>query len=99
MERVKYAAVGCGGMGRRHLNGAAALAKSSQYNFELAAVCDLNQDNANYLADEAQNLLGKRPQVFADIAQMAKEIPDLRAADVTTDTGSHHTVATACLEA
>jgi predicted dehydrogenase len=99
MERVKYAAVGCGGMGRRHLNGAAALAKSSQYNFELAAVCDLNQDNANYLADEAQNLLGKRPQVFADIAKMAKEVPDLRAADVTTDTGSHHTVATACLEA
>ena len=28
-ERVKYAAVGCGGMGRRHLNGMAALYKRS----------------------------------------------------------------------
>src|SRR5687767_15751328 len=93
MERVKYAAVGCGGMGRRHLNGAAALAQSSQHNFELVAVCDLNQDNANYLADEAEKLLGTRPKLFADIEKMAREIPDLRAVDVTTDSGSHHTVA------
>jgi predicted dehydrogenase len=99
MDRVKYAAVGCGGMGRRHLNGAAALKKSSQYNLELVAVCDLNQENANYLADEAEKLLGSRPKVFSSIAQMARDIPDLRAADVTTDTGSHHKVAAECLEA
>ena len=36
-ERIKIAAVGCGGMGRRHLNGMAALYKSSQQNLELAA--------------------------------------------------------------
>ena len=66
---------------------------------ELVAVCDLNQENADFLADEAHELLGSRPKVFADIGEMAREIPDLRAADVTTDTGSHHAVATACLEA
>ncbi|HEU5314563.1 MAG TPA: hypothetical protein VFX49_00510, partial [Chloroflexota bacterium] len=82
MERVKYAAVGCGGMGRRHLNGAAALKQSSQYNLELIAVCDLNQENANYLADEAEQLLGARPKVFSSIEQMARDVPDLRAADV-----------------
>ena len=97
-ERIKYAAVGCGGMGLRHLRGMAKLYGSSRCNLELAAVCDLNQDNANYLADEAQQLLGTRPRVFADIAKMAREVPDLQAADVTTDTGSHHVVTIACLE-
>ena len=87
-DRIKYAAVGCGGMGRRHLNGMAALYKSRQCNVELVAVCDLNQENANWLADEAEKLLGARPRVFADIAEMARQMPELQAADVTTDSGS-----------
>lgn len=98
-ERIKYAAVGCGGMGRRHLRGMARLSRSSFNNLELAAVCDLNQGNANFLADEAHELMGERPKVYASIEEMVRENPDLRAADVTTDAGSHHTVATACLEA
>lgn len=98
-ERVQYAAVGCGGMGRRHLRGMARLAGSSQCNMELAAVCDLNQVNATLLADEAEQLLGTRPRLFADIGEMARAMPELRAADVTTDTGSHHAVTVACLEA
>jgi predicted dehydrogenase len=98
-ERVPYAAVGCGGMGRRHLRGMARLLSTSTCNMELAAVCDLNQENANFLADEARELLGSRPRVFADIAQMAQAMPELQAADVTTDTGSHHQVVVACLEA
>ena len=97
-ERIKIGLVGCGGMGRRHLRGIASLCASSFSNVELAAVCDLNQDNANFLADEAAELLGARPRVFADIAAMAREIPDLQAASVTTDAGSHHTVGVACLE-
>ena len=98
-ERVKYAAVGCGGMGRRHLRGMARLYGSSLCNMELVACCDLNQANAEFYADEAKELLGTRPKVYADVAQMAREIPELQAADVTTDTGSHHAAARACLEA
>ena len=30
---------------------------------------------------------------------MVREVPDLQAADVTVETGSHHAVAVACLEA
>jgi predicted dehydrogenase len=98
-ERVKYAAVGCGGMGRRHLRGMARLYQSSMCNMELVACCDLNAPNAEFYADEAAQLLGARPRVFSDVAQMAREIPELQAADVTTDTGSHHAAARACLEA
>jgi predicted dehydrogenase len=98
-DRIKYAAVGCGGMGRRHLRGMARLYQSSMCNMELVACCDLNQENANFYADEAKELLGTRPKVFGDIAQMKREIPELQAADVTTDTGSHHLAAFACLDA
>jgi predicted dehydrogenase len=98
-ERIKYAAVGCGGMGRRHLRGMARLSQTSFCNLELAAVCDLNRENANFLADEAHEFFGERPKVYGSIEEMVRENPDLRAADVTTDAGSHHTVATACLDA
>jgi predicted dehydrogenase len=98
-ERVKLALVGCGGMGRRHLRGLAELAGSHRANVDLVAVSDLNEANANFLADEAAELLGRRPAVYQDIAHMVREVEGLRAASVTTDAGSHHVVATACLEA
>ena len=99
LERITYAAVGCGGMGRRHLRGMAALYGSSQCNMELVAACDLKREQAELLADEAQELLGTRPRVFTDIAQMVRDMPDLQAADVTVESGYHHSVAVACLEA
>ena len=97
-ERVGLAIVGCGGMGRRHLAGLAQLAGTDHNNVELLAVCDLNERNAEDLADEARQLLGKRPRVFTDAARMVQEIEGLEAADCTTDTGSHHVAATALLE-
>jgi predicted dehydrogenase len=87
-------------MGRRHLRGMAHVAKSSLANIELVAVCDLNQDNAEFLASEAGDLLGHRPRVYADIAQMARDLgADLQAASITTDVAAHHRVAVACLDA
>jgi predicted dehydrogenase len=93
------AQVGCGGMGRRHLTGLAALYRSDFRNVELVAVCDLNRQNAEDLADEAQAALGTRPRVFESITAMARAMPEIQGADVTTDTGSHHRVATECLRA
>ena len=59
------------------LRGMARLHGSPLCNMELVAVCDLNQDNANFHADEAKELLGTRPKVYSDIAQMTRELPDL----------------------
>jgi len=97
-ERVKLAIVGCGGMGRRHLAGLAELARSDHNNVELVAVCDLNRQNAEDMADEAESLLGANVRVFGDAAQMVREVEGLQAADCTTDTGSHHKAATALLD-
>jgi predicted dehydrogenase len=98
-ERIKYAAVGCGGMGRRHLRGMAALKGSSFCNMELAAAVDVRREAAERLADEAQELLGYRPRVFASVEDAARAAPELQAADVTVESGFHHSVGIACLEA
>ena len=99
MNRTPIAIVGCGGMGRRHLTGLAELAKTDFNNLDLVAVCDINRQNAEDLADEAKAALGTRPQVFDSIAAMVEALPQLQAADVTTDAGSHHRVAVDCLKA
>jgi predicted dehydrogenase len=99
-ERVAIALIGCGGMGRRHLRGMRHLAASSLANIDLVAMCDVNQDNARFAADEALELLGRRPRVYADVEVMARELgADLQAASITTDVVAHHIVAVACLEA
>jgi predicted dehydrogenase len=99
MEPVRLAIVGCGGMGRRHLAGLAELERRVGHLVELVAVCDLNAANANELADEAGELLGYRPTDFSSIDAMVAGTVDLEAADCTTDSGSHHIVAAALLDA
>ena len=98
MTRIPIAIVGCGGMGGRHLRGLKELYDSGQSNVELVAACDLRRDNAEALADDAERLLGARPQVFQDMAAMVAAIPDLQGVDITTDSGSHHTVACAAFD-
>jgi len=97
-EWVRLAIVGCGGMGRRHLAGLAELARSDHNNVDLVAVCDLNERNAEDMADEAHQLLGRRPAAFDDVARMVRETEGLEAADCTTDTASHHRVAAELLD-
>ena len=96
-ERVRLAIVGCGGMGRRHLTGLTELSRTEFRNIDLVAVCDLNRQNAEDLAEEALEHLGVRPEVFTDAAQMVKEV-ELDGADCPTDTGSHHNAAALLLD-
>ena len=98
MARIPLGIVGCGGMGGRHLLGLRELHETDMCNIELVAACDLRQDNAEHLADEAERLLGHRPLVFGDMADMVSVLPDLQAVDITTDAGSHHTVACAAFD-
>jgi predicted dehydrogenase len=97
-DPLRLGIVGCGGMGRRHLAGLAELARSGARAVALVAACDLNERNANDLADEAQSLLGSRPAVFTDLATMVRETDGVEAAACTTDSGSHHLVASELLD-
>src|SRR5687768_11071805 len=85
-------------MGRRHLAGLAELARCGERSVNLVAVCDLNERNAQDLADEAHAFLGSRPAVFIELATMVRESIGLEAAACTTDSGSHHLVASELLD-
>ena len=95
---LKLALVGCGGMGRRHLHGLAQLVDAGMCPFSLTAVCDPFPEAGAAAAELAAQLLGVRPQVYQEFAELAKtEAPD--AVDVVTTPASHHTVAANALRA
>lgn len=98
MDKIKVGLVGCGGMGTRHLFGLGELGKTPFNNIEMAAVCDIRRDNAEMAADEAEKLLGYRPEVFTDLAEMNRQVSDLVAVDVVVDPSVHHTVVCQALD-
>ena len=85
-------------MGTRHLHGLKQLLGSPFDQIELAAVCDVNTDNAEMAAAEAEKLLGVRPQAFTDMEQMVRQVPGIEAVDVVTDPSVHHRVVCQALD-
>ena len=69
---LALALVGCGGMGRRHLLGMKRLRDAGHMAFELAAVCDVMPENAAKAADMAADMLGRRPDQYADFTGMLR---------------------------
>ena len=98
MEKVPICLVGCGGMGHRHVMGYKELRDSGIGNLDLVAVCDIRQENAELVANEAEHLLGRRPMVFTDLDQVLAH-PNIAAVDVVTDGSTHHAVGVPALEA
>lgn len=94
-ESLPLAMVGCGGMGHRHLYGLAELHRTGRSPFALVGACDPNLDNANSLASQAVDLLGKRPAVAKDLGGLPAEVA---AADVCTLPAFHHTAAIEALK-
>jgi predicted dehydrogenase len=98
MEKIRLALVGCGGMGTRHLYGLSELAQTPFNNIELAALCDIKQENLDMAAAEAEKLLGTRPHTYTDLAEMARQESDLAAVDVVTDPSVHHGIVCQALD-
>lgn len=98
MTRLPVCLVGCGGMGRRHLNGYLALQAIGRRNLDLVAVCDIDPAAASRLADEAENALGIRPTTHSSIDAVLAD-PAVAALDIVTDPATHHVIATPALAA
>ena len=92
MDKIRIALVGCGGMGTRHLYGLRELNRSPFCNVELAAVCDLNAENAQMAALEAEKLFGVLPPFFLDMEEMTRRVNDIDAVDVVVDPCFHEKV-------
>lgn len=85
---LKLAIFGTGVMGQRHIKGLGQLHKVGRLPFELAAICDLSPTNAQKGADLAEQLLGKRPQLFTSFADTHAAI-GLDAITITTMPNVH----------
>jgi predicted dehydrogenase len=94
-ESIPLAIVGCGGMGHRHMYGLAELQKAGLSPFELVGVCDPQSDNAESLAEQAEERLGTRPAVAASLDELPGGVA---AIDLTTTPRFHHTVAVDAFE-
>lgn len=92
MDPIRLALVGCGGMGTRHLHGLRELSQTPFCKVELAAVCDIRQENAEKAAVEAEGMFGLRPKVFTNLEKMVQNVSCLDAVDVVTDPSGHHEV-------
>lgn len=88
--------VGCGGMGRRHLNGYRLLREAGQRHFQIAAVCDPNAPAADAAARFAEELLGTRPASFRNAGDLIAS-GTVQALDIATDPRTHHVVAVPAL--
>lgn len=91
-SRIHLAIVGCGGMGHRHLYGLAELARAGLSPFELVGACDPVEENAASLADQADKLLGRRPEAAGSLEALAAAA-EVHAIDLTTTPRAHHAVA------
>ena len=98
MDKIRLGLVGCGGMGTRHLYGLRELVQSPFSNVELCAVCDIRRENAELAALEAEKLMDVCPEIFTDLEEMARAVPDLTAVDVVTDPSVHHDVVCQALD-
>lgn len=96
MERIPLAIVGCGGMGHRHLFGLAELHRAGLSPFDLVGACDPFTENAESLATNAEQLLGKRPTVVKTLAEL--EPLGVAAVDITTTPRFHHTLGVEAIE-
>ena len=90
---------GCGGMGRRHLRSYRVLGEAEPGRAELAAVVDPELERAEFVAAEAEQLLGRRPRVFTSLEAAASAVPELDVVDIVAAASAHHRIAQAAFAA
>lgn len=91
---LKVALCGCGGMGRRHLQGMKRLQNVGHLSFDLVATCDLFPEAATGAADLAEDLLGQRPDTYTDLA----DLRNVDAVILTTSPETHEPLGVAAME-
>lgn len=57
---------------------------------ELAAVVDTELERAEFVAAEAEQLLGRRPAAFGSLEQAAAAVPELDVVDIVAAPSAHH---------
>ena len=98
-QQHRLALAGCGGMGRRHLRSYRVLGEADPGRVELAAVVDTELERAEFVAAEAEQLLGHWPPAFASLEEAAAAVPELDVVDIVAAPSAHHRIAGAAAAA
>ena len=77
-------------MGRRHLRGYRTLEDFEPGRLELVAVVDQEIERAEFVANEAEELLGARPGCFTSLDRALEATPNLELIDVVVAAAAHH---------
>lgn len=93
---LSLAIAGCGVMGRRHVLGLKKLKDVGRLRFDLIAVCDPFEASALKMADLAEEVLGARPAVYADPADLPGNV---QALDIATSPDLHMRIGIQALDA
>ena len=93
------ALAGCGGMGRRHLRGYRVLEDFEPGRIEVVAVIDPALERAEFVAGEAEELFGARPQAYQSIEDAIAGSPELEVLDIVAAAAVHHSIAEVAAEA
>ena len=84
--------IGCGGISRAHFDGLVELRQAGQHRFDLRAVCDVDRDRAEALADRAAEAFGTRPDVSDDYHALLRGA-HVDAVSVMVQHHLHHVIA------
>ena len=95
----RLALAGCGGMGRRHLRSYRVLTDAEPGRVELAAVVDPELERAEFVAAEAEQLLGRRPRAFRSLHEAVAAVPELAVVDIVAAAAAHHVITQAAAAA
>ena len=87
----KFAIIGCGGMGFRHLLGYMEYLNYDQ-DLELVAVVDPNKESSKYLSDHFLNNTGKKINSFNTLDELNQSNLSLDSVDITSTNDTHHQI-------
>jgi len=97
-DEFRLAIIGTGGISRRHVFSLADLKSRGLDGFAVTAVCDVNEEAAQRMAQELEEHFGLRPTIYTDYQELlSKEQAD--GATLCLPHGLHHIVAIDCMEA
>lgn len=93
----RLAIIGTGGIAQRHVYALADLRSRGLGAFAVTAVCDVNEESAQRIAQELEGHFGLRPAVYADYQQLLSR-EQVDGANLCLPHGLHHVAAMDCME-
>ena len=89
--RTKFALIGCGGMGFRHLLGYIEYLRHDK-NLDLVALVDFNEKSSSFLSDQYYEYTGKRLDIFKNYNELITSNISLDSIDIATTNDTHHEI-------